>query len=160
MTTTPAFDPQHDARFQRGYDPGTAAAPGGDADPRAVAAASVVDAPGEGPADFVRDGDGAADLPSTPGRNPFVIALWVLGPLLLIGGLGLVLQSASSNSYGYSGGDIPWSMVLQQLGWALAPSMLSTGLATIMGLLFWHAFSWHRARSAAAVLAASPTTAR
>ena len=149
MTTE--FDPQHDARFQRGYDPAVVPA----ADPAAalgVAATLPAEVPDSDAADFVRGTVGDEDVESmlsAPRRNPFVIALWVLGPLLIIGGFALVVQSASNNNYAYNGGEMPWGMILQQVGWLLAPAMLSTGLATMVGLLFWHAFAWHRARTAA-----------
>lgn len=148
MTT--GFDPQHNARFQRGYDPGAAQAD----DPAAALgfAATPAEVAVSDTADFVRGTAGDDDVESTPPdprRNPFVIALWVLGPLLVIGGFALVVQSASNNTYAYNGGEMPWGMILQQVGWSLAPAMLSTGLATMVGLLFWHAFAWHRARAAA-----------
>jgi hypothetical protein len=194
MTNTTGFDPQHDARFQRGYDPSaasldgptgplglgagvgtptdspsgsraaaraadaTAAATSGresdrEADLRADAATSVGDSPTEGAVDFARGTIGSdefRDAAHAPRRNPFVIALWILSPLLLIGGLALVVQAASNSGFSYSDGEVPWALVLQQMVWSLAPAMLSTGLATIAGLLFWHAFAWHRARSAEA----------
>ncbi|MFC5929976.1 hypothetical protein D6T64_01790 [Cryobacterium melibiosiphilum] len=187
--TTPGFDPQHDARFQRGYDPKSAPAAGPlglgvdvgvptdapygsraearaaarppreAADPWAEAGASGAEAStlGAGSEDFVRGtvGDEQFETPRSPRGNPFVIALWVLGPLLLVGGFALIVQSSSNNGYSYSGNEIPWAMVLQQITWTVAPSMMSAGLATIMGLLFWHAFAWHRARSAATP---TPTT--
>ena len=209
MTNTAGFDPQHDARFQRGYDPqaappdgsANAAGPAGPlglgvgvgtptdapygsraaaraaatadaaaaaeaadprrepdreaellADLRAEAAASVGGVAGEPAVDFVRGTIGAADLadlPPAPRRNPFVVALWILAPVLLIGGFALIVQSSSTNGYSYSGGEVPLAMVLQQLAWALAPVMLSIGLATIVGLLFWHAFAWHRGHGTA-----------
>ena len=182
MTNTTGFDPEHDARFQRGYDPNTepreaASGPlglgagvgtptdapyGSRAEARAAVAprpraglssraAASVPEPGEGAVDFVRGTIGTEqfdDESPAPRRNPFVIALWIVGPLLIVGGVALVAQGASNNGYSYSGGEMPWGMILLQVSWALGPTMISTGFATIVGLLFWHAFAWHRARAA------------
>jgi len=46
-------------------------------------------------------------------------------------------------------GEMPFEMVLQQITWTLAPSMISTGFLTIIGLIFERAFRWQRARRAA-----------
>ncbi|TFD46369.1 hypothetical protein E3T55_17330 [Cryobacterium frigoriphilum] len=167
MTNTAGFDPQHDARFQRGFDPSAARAeePGAalglgpsadlpaDAPYGSRATARAAAAPQERPTagDFVRGTDGLDEAPNdeplAPRRNPFVIALWVLGPLLLVGGFALIVQAAQNNGYSYNGSEIPWAIVLQQITWSLAPTMMAAGLSTIMGLLFWHAFAWHRART-------------
>ena len=157
----PAFDPRHDARFQRGYQPGDAA----QANPRATGAgpgpaaaplptrapagtAGTADAPGDFDA-LVFDADTFQDEPEPARRNPFITLLWVIGVLFIVGALTLQWQSATYSfaSYSYSGnGPVPLGMLIQQVTYLVAPSMLTAGLVTVTGLLFWHAFAW-RARS-------------
>jgi len=199
MTETAGFDPQHDARFQRGYDPNaaTGAVPGiaagkasgigtslgtpsdasrgtgadagelrsdgvvrGTEDPPDGVAASVPEMSREGANDFVRGASTGNDpfhSARAPRGNPFVIALWALGPLLLAGGGTLIVQAAQIGDYSYVSNEVPFAMLLQQISWALAPAMMSAGLITIVGLFFWHAFAWHSARTGTAPYPESTT---
>lgn len=148
----PRFDPEHDARYQRGYEPGAdAAAPD--------LSAFLSPAANNQPADFV----GPTDVGSVPTpdadeppdqfepRNPFIIALWIIGPALIIGGLILQVRTIlgtyfSSGFAGSSSAEVPIDMVMQQVIYTLSPALTATGLATVVGLLFFHALRW-RSRS-------------
>jgi len=181
--TEPAFDPRHDARFQRGYRPGDERrAPEPDAAPNATPTTPALPA-GAGVAAAESQSELLADirgqlaalretapygtpaptaaselleaLPTDPGagpglarRNPFIIGLWLLGPLLAVGGAWLQMQ-AMSPTRSYTGLDAAreqFDMVFRQVLWSLTPSMMAAGLTTILGLLFWHAWQWRAAR--------------
>lgn len=162
----PTFDPRHEARFQRGYqpgDPGQAAPSPADADPRPAAAPLPARAPADntGTADaadatggfdaLVFDADTFQDESEPARRNPFITVLWVIGVLFIVGALTLQWQSATNSfaNYSYSGtGPVPLSMLIQQMTYLVVPSMLTVGLITVTGLLFWHAVVW-RARNRA-----------
>ncbi|SDM60119.1 hypothetical protein SAMN05216368_101412 [Cryobacterium flavum] len=140
-------DPNNDARYQRGYEPAAQAAAaasdrlaptsnGGPAASAAPTETASVPAP-----------EAAALLDQFEPRNPFVVALWVVGPALTIGGLSVqvrtFLDSMGGSSYINSpDGEVPFDMLLQQISWSLGPAMTSTGLATVVGLLFYHALRW------------------
>ncbi len=73
------------------------------------------------------------------GRNPFVIALWILGPALIGVGVGLYWASislswGSSGAFG-SANDTMRQAIVSTL-YAVGPSMVTIGMATIAGLLF------------------------
>jgi len=95
-------------------------------------------------------------LPVAPGagprlarrRNPFIIGLWVIGPLLAVGGAWLQMQAMSSTrSYlGLDAAGEQLDMAFRQVLWSLTPSMMAAGLTAILGLLFWHAWHWRAAR--------------
>jgi len=175
-TDRPAFDPRHDAIYQRGYQAGDsqAAQPGaaqaGTSRGSAVrgSAARIGDPPaGPGtPAAAASAGTGAADeigdldplgfdsdvfhdeLERTR-WNPFIALLWVLGVVLPTGGITLQWQ-AVNNMFGSSSsdgtGDAPMSVVLQQFSYLVAPSVITGGLFILAGLLFWHAAAWRARR--------------
>ncbi|MGO4102810.1 hypothetical protein AB4Y63_02555 [Leifsonia sp. YAF41] len=96
------------------------------------------------------DGDGWA-TDSRPPRNPFLTALWVIGVALIVGGMWMVWQAIAAQNRGYSGisGEAPIELILQQLTWSLAPSMTSTGMLVLVGLVFERAIRWQRERRAA-----------
>lgn len=83
--------------------------------------------------------------------NPFIIGLWLLGPALAGGGIWLQMRQAAfsyaSNGTSFSMDDVPWDVVYQQLVWGISPTMITAGVTTILGLLFWHAWRWRAARS-------------
>jgi hypothetical protein len=159
--TRPRFDPRHDPLFQRGYDP---AAPVSDVARR--------DAPASGPASAPASaGTGAPargaeephayshlglvqpglhpDGEPVPRRNPYIRALWITGVALVVVGIGLAWQAnAYSANYSYSGGAVPFAMILQQLIWILVPSMVTVGMATIVALVFWEALRWRTGNAA------------
>lgn len=165
MADGSTFDPRHDAVFQRGYEAGTTPHVGtSSADAAArVPATAAADPLRQDLADLNNDRPAPplAELANTelheaalvpPQRpsmfNPFIVALWVLGPLLFIGGAWLQLQAArQSYNVGYdSSGEMPIDMVIQQILWTLTPAMMGAGFTTVLGLLFWHAWQWRAAR--------------
>ena len=142
-------NPKNDARYQRGYVPDSAEAdlaaflsPASDNQPRASADLSEIDSE---PAL-----DAAELLDEFEPRNPFLIALWVIGPALLIGGLTMQVRSFLFPFFGmdrnFTSAGLPWEMIETQVFIALAPPMTMTGLATVLGLLFLCAIRW-RSRS-------------
>jgi hypothetical protein len=179
-TERPAFDPRHDARFQRGYRPGDgsddtdgeatpvrrvrASRPATAAAPRAREGVTVVphaaaDPAPEPPGADVDDPDDLDELsfdanafldePEPSRWNPFIALLWVLGPAFVLPAIAVQYLSAtfSYSSISYNGsGPMPFGMLIQQLGYAVAPSLLTAGLVIIAGLLFWHAAAWRARR--------------
>lgn len=149
-TDRPAFDPRHDARFQRGYRPGDALPAADHADHGAVGV----------PADGSEDPDALAfntdifpDEPDRPRWNPFIVLLWLIGIALPVGGLALQWQSVNGmfGNNTYSGnGEPPFAFVLQQLGYLNTPSLISTGILIMAGLLLWHASVWRAGRRGSA----------
>jgi hypothetical protein len=173
-TERPAFDPRHDARFQRGYRPGDgsddeatparrvrASRPATAAAPRAQEGVTVVphaaadpapEPPGadvDDPDELSFDADAFLDEPEPSRWNPFIALLWVLGPAFVLPAIAVQYLSAtfSYSSISYNGsGPMPFGMLIQQLGYAVAPSLLTAGLVIIAGLLFWHAVAWRARR--------------
>ncbi|QYF73497.1 hypothetical protein [Cryobacterium sp. PAMC25264] len=175
-TDRPAFDPRHDAIYQRGYQAGDsqaaqpAAAPVGTSRGGAVRgnAARIGPPPagpssptaavfaGTGTADEIGDLDPLGfdsdvfhDELERPRWNPFIALLWVLALVLVGGATALQLSSATFGfaNYSYSGtGPMPFGMLVQQVAYSVAPSALTAGLIILAGLLFWHAAAWRARR--------------
>lgn len=84
-------------------------------------------------------------------RNPFLVALWVLGFTLIAGGLWAAWRAfVNQNRSGYNPEEgIPIEVMLAQLTWLLAPAMVSTGFLVLAGLIFERAFRWQREHRAA-----------
>ena len=162
-TDRPTFDPRHDARFQRGYQPGDAAPPparpgligGPPAHPAARAAAPFEDlvvGTDEALDDLdalAFDGDTFQDELESSRWNPFIALLWVVALLLPAGGMVLQWQTVSGmfGNNSYSGnGEPPVAFVLQQFSYLVAPPLISSGIVILGGLLFWHAWAWRARR--------------
>ncbi|ANP71164.1 hypothetical protein [Cryobacterium arcticum] len=170
-TDRPAFDPRHDAIYQRGYQagdspaaqPGAAPAgtsraaaarigppPTGPSSPTAAAFAGTVAADEIGDLDPLGfDSDGFHDELERPRWNPFIALLWVLGVALAGGGAALLWQTVGNmfRNNSYSGnGEPPVSFILQQFSYLVAPPLISAGLIILAGLLFWHAAAWRARR--------------
>lgn len=152
------IDPRHDAIYQRGYQPGQSAPATArrslTVPPAAVAPVDTGRPAGEvsdGIRDFdslVMDSEGFQDELPRSGFNPFIVILWVIA-VLFIGASGTLQWRALTGSYSfsYSGtGPMPIDMVIQQLSYTISPSILTIGLITIAGLLFWHAHTWRARR--------------
>ena len=148
----PGLDPRFDPRFQRGYEgqPNPVQRSGG-LQPNPVQRSGGLlpqTAPTAEPdpdAEQARPGDDLeTDIEIWPdGPNPFVRALWIVSAVLVVVGLGLYLWATSgSTSYNNSAGVIPLNIIVQQTAWVLCPAMVTVGLATASGLLFWHAARW------------------
>ena len=151
----PEFDPRHDARFQRGYQPGDAARP--PARPGLIGAppatpATAAAGPGDAVDDFdtvAFDGEAFTDELESSRWNPFITLLWVIGVVLPAGGMLLQWQAVGGmfRSTSYSGnGEPPVSVVLQQFSYLVAPPLISGGIVILGGLLFWHAWVWRARR--------------
>ena len=67
-------------------------------------------------------------------RNPWLVALWVLAALLVVSGAWLVWQSTLDS--GGTGADVVPVFVLPVVFSALAPWVLGTGLAAVVGAVF------------------------
>lgn len=92
-------------------------------------AASVEDWGGE-------DATGDARVTATPPRNPYVVALWIIGVGSVVLGLVLYILSATSGLATSSASNDQFQMLIFQLGWVFATPLVTVGLATIVGLLF------------------------
>jgi len=153
-TDRPVFDPRHDARFQRGYQPGDA--PGAPDRPGLIGtppASTVAAAAGEDSVvDFdalAFDGDVFQDELESSRWNPFIVVLWAASILLIAAALTLQWQAATNafGNYSYTGsGPLPVEMIIQQLSYSIAPAVLIAGFATMSGLMFWHAAAWRTRR--------------
>lgn len=96
------------------------------------------------PVDPSAGGQEAAGLqhkPAGTGPNPFIAALWALSLALLVGGT-WVLTANVFNPATVSG-PAPVSFLVL----TYAPQAILAGLATAVGLLFWHASQWQRRRA-------------
>jgi hypothetical protein len=149
MQPSRVFDPRHDPPFQRGYDPAVPADRRDAASPRLVdqtGARQEAPAHPAGPAaqdgltyshlGLVEPGLGPAGT-HWPRRNPYLRALWAVGVALIVVGIVLAWQvTADSANITYSGGEMPFALILQQLAWTVVPSMVTVGIATIVALIF------------------------
>lgn len=95
-------------------------------------------------------GSGLTGVELSPRRNPFILALWLIGGGFVV--LGIVLYSVSVTS-SYSGPtpstDVG-ALLFAQLGWMLAGPLITVGLLTLVGLLFLTALAGRRGRAAVA----------
>ncbi|WP_431279112.1 hypothetical protein [Leifsonia poae] len=71
----------------------------------------------------------------SPKRNPYFLALWILGGGFIV--LGIVLYAVSVyTSYTSSSTELDLTtLVFSQIGWMLAAPLVSVGLATIVALV-------------------------
>jgi hypothetical protein len=135
------FDPRFDPAFQRGYEP--------PAKPRAVPSAPLpagsIGEPPVGP-----DPQQEKVAPAVVGRrrvNPYVVILWVIGVAFEVGGTALLFGSYFLLFSGSFGG-LPQGATAQALyvfGSVFGVPLITVGLATVAGLIFfsaWH--SWRR----------------
>lgn len=76
------------------------------------------------------------------GINPFIAVLWTLSLALMAGGAWVL--TAGIMNQGRINGPAP---ALSFLVLSYAPQAIVAGLATAVGLLFWHACQWQRRRS-------------
>lgn len=166
------FDPRYSPEYQRGFDPAASKtapveAPAGVPDglaqvpppavrriPPAPTAGSTspdagatlaelgIDEPAVAPASE------APELPVSPWRNPYLIALAVAGLALVLGGIG-AFRWAVSQVYGdgaftegASEEERQETMLASQLAWGLSPLMTLAGVLTLVGLLFFVAHRW------------------
>ncbi|TQJ58653.1 hypothetical protein FBY30_0888 [Arthrobacter sp. SLBN-83] len=72
--------------------------------------------------------------------NPFIVVLWLLAAGLIAGGAGALLSGPVVT--GPSSGGIPLAYIV----YTFAPQVVVAGFATVVFLLFWHAWQWQRRR--------------
>ncbi|HEY5223874.1 MAG TPA: hypothetical protein VIJ18_12610 [Microbacteriaceae bacterium] len=161
-----ALDPRFDPAFQRGYRPGAARPEAPDAvtqvptsDRVAQGAAPFSSPPpatrppeGRQPEEAIPTGVPVDDSASTPSdgqeghetplhasrANPYLRALWIIGIGCVVAGIALQLwaQTEAVNvSYDPQGG-VPLNAVLLNLAYSVGSPLITTGLATVVGLLF------------------------
>jgi hypothetical protein len=86
----------------------------------------------------------------SPRRNPYFLALWILGGGFVV--LGIVLYAISVyTSYTTSSTDLQdvTTLVFSQIGWMLAGPLVTVGLATIVALVLLTALRSRKRRSVA-----------
>lgn len=88
---------------------------------------------------FQRGYEPVVELAATrpPRRNPWLIALWILAAALLAAGAFLLSQSGTVTT----GGIVPY-FVLPAIALSLAPWLIGTGLAAVVGAVLVHALRW------------------
>jgi hypothetical protein len=77
---------------------------------------------------------------SWPAPNPFIVALWLLVAGLIAGGTSALLRgplAIGPMSDGFSPAFVVFTF---------APQVVLAGFATLIILLFWHAWHWQRRR--------------
>ncbi|MFP3466953.1 hypothetical protein [Leifsonia sp. SIMBA_070] len=89
-----------------------------------------------------------AGLDMSPRRNPLILALWIVGPGLIVLGITLYTISITSSYNGPTPSSDVGSLVFAQLGWMLAGPLITVGLLTLVGLLFLTALAGRRSREA------------
>ena len=98
------------------------------------------------------------DQPAYSHRNPFIVALWIVGIGLIVGGIAFQWWAVSlSNSYSGSGDKIPVEVILQQFAWTCSPAMITIGGFTLVILIFMRAVSWQPRVSTTDIPDAEPT---
>jgi hypothetical protein len=75
-----------------------------------------------------------ADL--SPRRNPFMLALWLVGAGFVVLGIVLYCVSVTSSYNGPTPSTDVTALVFAQLGWTLAGPLITVGLLTLVALLF------------------------
>jgi hypothetical protein len=156
VTEKARFDPRFNPAFQRGFDASAQRARRANQTPSLSAEDVVygrsprleVPAPPPPPVERAQDAPESAaegEESAARGRNPFLLVLWALSVAFVVGPLALILGPGSTgfNYYGSAGPDAG-TVALMQLVAVLCPAMITVGLATMSGLLFWHAAAWKR----------------
>lgn len=139
------FDPRFDPAFQRGYVPPVAAAA-----PAAPAVPAPADSVGEPPVDSDprQEEKIAPALAARRGVNPYVVVLWVVGVVFAVGGTALLFGSyfmMYTHSFGGPSQSNATAQVLFAFGSAFGVPLITVGLATIAGVIFFSAWrSWQR----------------
>lgn len=164
QTNAPQFDPRHSPVFQRGYDPSTTDGPAPSKAQGRASARRFSDQERTVDSAVIHGVDGAVAPPSAPvaaaqqppaeltdewagdrpARNPFIVALWIIGVGLVVSAVWFQWWALSrNNSYSGNTSEMPIEFVLQQLSWSISTPMISSGILTIVGLIAWKAVRWH-----------------
>jgi hypothetical protein len=159
MSEEQRFDPRFNPAFQRGFDASTERVRRANVTPSLTAedvmygrsARPDFAAPPPPPPEETEDQVTVpVEVPSPESprdrHNPFVWTLWLLSIVLIAGDLGLLLgpvRGLFSSSFNSDQG----AVALLQTLYVICPALITVGLGTISGLLFWHAAAWkHRQR--------------
>ncbi|WP_349903590.1 hypothetical protein [Parafrigoribacterium humi] len=148
MTEQPTFDPRFDPAFQRGYVP-PAVAPVIPAAPIPTVSIDEPDADDGEPdatAESQQEEAIAPEFAQRRGINPYLVILWVVGVILLLGGAVLLFVSYLQLLAGYSTGPSQSSaaQILYLFGNVFGVPAITVGLITIVGLIFFSA--WRSSR--------------
>jgi hypothetical protein len=161
MADEQRFDPRFDPAFQRGFDASGERARRARTTPSLTpeevmygrSAGPDFASPPPPPPDEATDDPAATTVevpsPELPGvgHNPFVWALWLLGVVLAGGGFVLLLGPTRAMLFSSNTGNPePSTIALLQTFYVMAPALITVGLSTLSGLLFWHAAAWKARR--------------
>lgn len=153
MAEQQEFDPRFDPAFQRGYKP--------PAKPQAAPSIPLqVDSVGEPPVapapELLEDVAIEAAVPESVvlvGRrriNPYVVILWVVGVVFVLGGVALLFMSyflLFTNSIAAPSQNAA-AQTLYVFGTVFGVPLVTVGLVTLAGLIFFSAWrSWQRRES-------------
>lgn len=174
----PSIDPRYRSEFQRGGAPAPVgrssarpdavrqesarqdaprrpATPGIGLPPRVAAPSVASPSAPVGPSVTAPEASGAfpaeaAEPVAEQGRNPFVVAAWIVSIAAAVFPFGLLYWSASDQSY-YSGNGsaMPVELIVRQVIWSGGPPMITAGVLGVIGLLLWHARNRQQRRTAA-----------
>ena len=167
------FDPRYSPEFQRGFDPAVHDGPAATSEtheripsiPEPVPP-RIPPVPGSSPRDVVpppqrpeTDGEGPAadvgpqldDIPVPPWRNPYLVVLTILGVVLLAIGVSTFRWSVEQvyrGQFGFGGEDdeARETWLAAQVAWGLSPLLAFSGLATLIGVVFFLAINWRSYR--------------
>jgi hypothetical protein len=160
MSEEQSFDPRFNPAFQRGFDASAERVRRANVTPSLSAEdvmygrsarpdfAAPPPPPEEEAEDQVTPPVEVPSLGFPRGRhNPFVWMLWLLGIVLAGGGMALLLGPTRVMLFSNTGTQDQSTIALLQTFYVIAPVLITVGLGTISGLLFWHAAAWkHRQR--------------
>ncbi|MBG6237409.1 nitrogen fixation-related uncharacterized protein [Mycetocola sp. CAN_C7] len=172
------FDPRYSPEYQRGFDPavhdGPAASPLTHEripvveERRRVRPTPIPPVPAPAPAastmpgagffgeldiDYPTTGnddvtDAVAETPVSPWRNPYLVALTVIGVVLLAAGIGAFRWSVEQ-VYGAQFGFVSepdenaeQTYLTAQIVWGLSPLLALAGVLTLLGVVFFVALHW------------------
>jgi hypothetical protein len=150
------FDPRFNPAFQRGFDASAERARRANVTPSLTpedvvygrsANPNLTPPP---PRDEEADERTVAALevpsPASPNdyRNPFVLALWLFSIAMVGGGIAILLGPIRL-VYSNGGASNEDAYALFQMLFVVSLAVLTVGLGTVSGLLFWHAAAWRRA---------------
>ncbi|MDR6972080.1 hypothetical protein [Leifsonia shinshuensis] len=88
-----------------------------------------------------------AGLELNPRRNPYMLALWIVGAGFVVLGIVLYAISVTSSYNGPTPTSDVGSLVFAQIGWMLAGPLITVGLLTLVALLFLTALGARRTRT-------------
>lgn len=163
------FDPRYNPEFQRGFDPAVHVSPAATAEtheriqpptergrPAPILPAPPVlqvQPPATDAGAAVEDDvDDVDDSAASPWRNPYIIALTVIGVVLIAAGIGAFRWSVEQVYGGRAGfvsddeEGIAEAWLAAQLAWGLSPLLALAGVLTLLGVGFFVAVRWQPRR--------------